>query len=259
MAIEKPTLSKPWADDVAANRADPGGVNDSGVPADGKSIPRRWLNWILNKVDTATRYLVARGVPDWDAAETYDTHDRVQSGGHTYRCRQASTNNEPSASPTYWEVWGYTATRFGITFTGLLAAAFPALFADAFAAQFPISMNGLTDTAGDQITSNVGTVSDTIKFSIARYNNTAGLRVVCMTVTDCGTPNGHFHISLTGTCRITGAVAWVNCVRDIRMDIFPRTYLETDNVMTVDFQNSSFASGPHPTVNVWIMGTPWPS
>lgn len=261
----KPTLSKPWCFDDASNMVDPGGVNDSGLPDSAKSIPRRWLNWILNKVDYATRYLMARGIPDWDASESYTVGDKIQNDGHTYTCIKNSTNNEPP-NAEFWEVWAHTATAFAATFSGLLAAAFPGLFSSAFSAQFPISMNGLTagPAAGD-VAATVGTVSDVQGFTIARYSNNYGLRLISCTVTDCGTPNGYFDILLKGAARIAGPKGWVVCTRDVLMNINPRVFVQAigadvggvaTDVIRIDWQNSGFASGPHPTVNIFLLGTP---
>ena len=269
MSISKPTLTKPWASDVSANRADPGGVNDTGIPADGKSIPRKWFNWILNKVDAATRYLVARGIPDWDASESYTTHDRVQgSNGGTFRAKRASTNKDPTdqGNAEFWETWAYTETGFATAFTALLASAFPSLFTSAFATQFPVSMNGLTTgPANGEVTVTVGTVSNVQGFSIARNNNSYGLRLITLTVTDCGTPNGYFDVLLQGSARTAGPKGWVVCTQDVVMNIFPRVFVQalgadvggvTTDVIRVDWQNSGFANGPHPTVNIFILGTP---
>lgn len=40
----------------------------------------------------------------WSALTTYAVNDLVQSAGSTYFCIQASTNNTPASSPTYWEL-----------------------------------------------------------------------------------------------------------------------------------------------------------
>jgi hypothetical protein len=236
------------------------------LPALAISIPRRWLNWILNKVDYATRYLIARGVPDWDAYESYTTHDRVQAGGHTWRAKQASTDKDPSSEPDYWETWGHTTTEFAASFTGLLADAFPALFLSAFGSQFPISANSLTSPPGSgTVSATVGTVSDVQMLAIARYSNSYGMRLLALTVTDCGTRNGYFDVLLSGNARTAGPKAWVVCTRDVVMNINPRVFVQaigadiggtTTDVIRVDWQNSGFTNGPHPTVNVFILGTP---
>lgn len=265
---QKPTLSKPWCFDDANNMLDPGGVNDGGLPASAKSIPRRWLNWILNKVDYATRYLMARGIPDWDADEIYTAFDRVQRLGTTYMARVESTNVDPDGDDgTNWMLWGFTATSFTTKFIELLGVHFPDAFASAFATQFPISMNGLTSgPASGDVAATVGTVSDVFGFTIARHSNSYGMRLIACTVTDCGTPNGYFDILVKGTARMSGGPKiWVQRVADTKPTINPRAYLHTygadiegvaTDVYRIDFSDSSFANGPHPTVNVFILGTP---
>jgi hypothetical protein len=126
MSISKPVLKNPWASGAPSNIADPGGANETGIPyPTGKSIPGRWLNWILNKIETVGRYLVARGITDYDANESYSVGDRVQWGGSTgmtFVCIVASVgdgsgSNSPGASPTKWARWArgtptYNALHF---------------------------------------------------------------------------------------------------------------------------------------------------
>ena len=119
MSIAKPTLTNAWASSGAANIADPGGVNETGIPSAAKSIPRRWFNWVLNKVDATGRYLVARGIPDYDPLESYSIGDRVQRAGvlgapdATFVCIQANDSSAPKAPidfTTYWRPWATDAS-----------------------------------------------------------------------------------------------------------------------------------------------------
>lgn len=125
MSIAKPALKNPWASSGSANMADPGGANETGMTSTAASIPRRFLNWILNRIETPVRYLVARGIPDYDANESYSVGDRVQWGGSTgmtFVCIVASVgdgsgSNSPGASPTKWARWArgtptYNALHF---------------------------------------------------------------------------------------------------------------------------------------------------
>lgn len=113
MSISKPTLTNPWASSGSTNIVNPGGVNETGFPAAGKGPPRRWFNWVMNKVDTAIRYLVGRGLSDFDPNESYSIGDRVQYGGAqglTFVCVTAtvgdgSGGNSPIASPALWARW----------------------------------------------------------------------------------------------------------------------------------------------------------
>lgn len=269
MSITKPTLSKPWASDVSANISDPGGGNDTGMPANAKSIPRKWLNWILNKVDYATRYLMARGIPDWDAAEVYTQNDRVQwTDGNCYRLRlsTATGNAEDPSHVLIWEPWAYSATQFISAFGTLLTSAFPDLFAAAFGTRFPISMNSLTGPPDSgTVTASYGTVSGVQMFNIDQYSNSFGLRMLCATISDCGNPNGYLDMRVSGNARITSPKAWVAPISDVRMDINPHVYVyatgtefngTTVDVIRIDWNNSGFGNGPHPTVNIFILGAP---
>jgi len=135
MSIAKPTLTNVWASSGASNIADPGGVNDTGIPSGAKSIPRRWFNWVLHKIESPVRYLIARGVPDYDADEYYTVGDRVQKSiGGVYPATFLCFTPCHGAAPTgedddpNWMKWGYSAGDFAVAF----ASAFTAAFADAF-------------------------------------------------------------------------------------------------------------------------------
>lgn len=117
MSIAKPTLSNPWCSGTPANMTTPGSVNDTGIPSAATSIPRRWFNWVLNKVDTSVRYLMAYGIPWWDAAETnYDLGSLVRYSpapgiGLVYECILAPTGPDYSNYPgdgTHWQRWGWS-------------------------------------------------------------------------------------------------------------------------------------------------------
>ena len=115
MSIAKPTLSDIWANAAPAGDtgiADPGGLKDTGWTAASACPPFSWFNWILNKCDAVSRYLEARGIPDWDAAESYSIGDRVQgSDGSTYVATTISgppgTGENPgTGGRTKWAKWG---------------------------------------------------------------------------------------------------------------------------------------------------------
>jgi hypothetical protein len=159
MSIEKPALTNPWASGAPGNIANPGGANDTGMPyPNSKSIPGRWLNWILNKVDTATRYLMARGIPDYDPEEAYTPGDHVfdPDDSFTYECRVATTGFSPheDINATKWILWGYTETAATELWENLFGVHFPLSFASAFASAFAAKV-GVTD-AQDFITIDPG-------------------------------------------------------------------------------------------------------
>lgn len=114
MSISKPTLTDIWAEATPANIVDPGALNGTGWTAASAAPPFRWMNWILNKIEKSVRYLLARGIPDYDAGETYRAGDRVQYtvGGnlYTFVCIQANSPSTPK-DPTYgsyWAIWALT-------------------------------------------------------------------------------------------------------------------------------------------------------
>ena len=263
MSIAKPALKTIWGSTAPTNLADPGGVNATGIPADAKSIPRRWLNWILNRIETPIRYLMARGIADWDENEYYTVGDicsrYIEGQGHsTYRAWQnAHGADQGPPNDHHWIRWGFNADQFTELFTSLLTSAFPDLFSAAFATQFPISMQGLTTWAtSSEIATSVGTISYAQGFEIGRYSNQGGLKLLAFTVNDCGNPNGYVTITLSAGSRITGIKAWIVPVGDIKTTINPKIYMMSDNVIRVDWENSGFVTGPHPTFNMFVFGTP---
>lgn len=71
---------------------------------------QRW-NWLLNFAMNAVNYFLQRGVPDYDAAETYRIGSCViGDDGNTYRSLiHPNIGNTPSTSPSDWQRWGLTA------------------------------------------------------------------------------------------------------------------------------------------------------
>lgn len=80
------------------------------------------MNWILNKCDAGLRYLLARGIPDYDPNESYSVGDYMQFMGLTYRCQIASVGtgnnmNNPRNAPANWSRWArgvstYSASNY---------------------------------------------------------------------------------------------------------------------------------------------------
>lgn len=122
MAITKPPVLPAWAD--AGDKVQPSNAELSvGWPVSSTPPSRQRFNWVLNFVANAVRYFSRRGMPDYDAAETYMTGDRViGDDGKTYKCLADSTTGlAPSANPAKWERWGFTlgemASESGLTGT----------------------------------------------------------------------------------------------------------------------------------------------
>lgn len=113
MAITKPPVLPPWAD--AGDKVQPSNAEiQVGWPLSSIPPSRQRFNWLLNFLANGVRYFSRRGLPDYDAAETYMTGDRViGDDGKTYRSLiDNNTAQTPSASPTKWEEWAPTLARF---------------------------------------------------------------------------------------------------------------------------------------------------
>jgi hypothetical protein len=72
---------------------------------------RQRFNWILNFVANAVKYLLQRGVPEWDTDEDYPLAGRVQHAGATWVAIDANTGIEPGTDPATWERWGYSESE----------------------------------------------------------------------------------------------------------------------------------------------------
>lgn len=112
MALTKPPVLPPWAE--AGDKVQPTNAElQTGWPLSNTPPARQRWNWILNFLANGVRYLTRRGMPDYGADETYMIGDRViGDDGKTYRSLQDNnTGNAPSASPLWWERWGYSAAE----------------------------------------------------------------------------------------------------------------------------------------------------
>jgi hypothetical protein len=112
MSSLKPPISAVWASTAPAGPTgieDPGSVKLNGWTASSACPPFSWFNWVLNKCDGTASYLVARGIPDYDATESYRLGDTVQwTDGLVYRRLAGggvSVGIDPS-NTTYWQQWG---------------------------------------------------------------------------------------------------------------------------------------------------------
>jgi hypothetical protein len=114
MAITKPPVLPAWAD--AGDKVQPSNAELSvGWPVSSTPPSRQRFNWVLNFVANAVRYFSRRGLPDYDAAETYMVGDRtIGDDGKTYRSLvDNNTAQTPSTSPTKWERWGFSQSDLG--------------------------------------------------------------------------------------------------------------------------------------------------
>lgn len=111
MSITKPAVLPAWAD--SGDKVQPTNAElQVGWPVSSIPPSRQRFNWILNYVANAVRYFSRRGIPDYDAAETYMTGDRIiGDDGKTYRSLiDTNLAQTPSSSPTKWEPWATTVT-----------------------------------------------------------------------------------------------------------------------------------------------------
>jgi hypothetical protein len=115
MSSAKPAPSSVWASTASAGPTgieDPGAVKLNGWESGSACPPFSWMNWILNKCDAIASYLMARGIPDYDAAETYRLGDTIQwTDGFVYR-QIHPTNTSFGVAPSntgYWMPWGNTS------------------------------------------------------------------------------------------------------------------------------------------------------
>lgn len=101
----KPAVRNSWGQTAtAADLQDPGNTYASAGWQIGVKPPRQYFNWVLNYTFQGIRYLCQRGIPDWDASETYSTACIILGpDGVIY---QSLTNNNinsvPSSSPAQW-------------------------------------------------------------------------------------------------------------------------------------------------------------
>lgn len=113
MEITKPPVLPSWAE--AGDKVQPSNAEiQIGWPLSSIPPSRQRFNWLLNYLANGIRYFSRRGLPDYDAAETYMTGDRIiGDDGKTYRSLiDNNTAQTPSTSPTKWEEWAPTLSRF---------------------------------------------------------------------------------------------------------------------------------------------------
>lgn len=118
MAITKPTVLPSWAE--AGDKVQPSNAEiQVGWPLSSIPPSRQRFNWLLNFLANGIRYFSRRGLPDYDAAETYMTGDRIiGDDGKTYRSLiDNNIGQTPSAQPTKWERWGFTFSEFAASVT----------------------------------------------------------------------------------------------------------------------------------------------
>lgn len=112
MAITKPPVLPAWAE--SGDKVTPSNAEiQVGWPLSSIPPSRQRFNWLLNFLANGIRYFSRRGLPDYDATETYMTGDRIiGDDGKTYRSLvDNNTAQTPSTSPTKWELWALTQSQ----------------------------------------------------------------------------------------------------------------------------------------------------
>lgn len=112
MAITKPPVLPAWAE--SGDKVTPSNAEiQVGWPLSSIPPSRQRFNWLLNFLANGIRYFSRRGLPDYDAAETYMTGDRIiGDDGKTYRSLiDNNTAQTPSAQPSKWEEWAPSLSR----------------------------------------------------------------------------------------------------------------------------------------------------
>ena len=118
MAITKPPVLPAWAE--SGDRVTPSNAEiQVGWPLSSIPPSRQRFNWLLNYLANAVRYFSRRGIPDYDAAETYMIGDRIiGDDGKTYRSLiDTNLAQTPSTSPTKWERWALTLAEMYTSLT----------------------------------------------------------------------------------------------------------------------------------------------
>ncbi len=107
----KPTVLPAWAESAGgADVLQPSNAEiQAGWPLSNVPPSRKRFNWVLKYLAQGFRYLLQRGIPEWDSAEDYRVNDRVMgSDGKTYKAILTGINKDPTTQPTYWTRWGFT-------------------------------------------------------------------------------------------------------------------------------------------------------
>ena len=111
----KPTVLPAWGESAGgADVLQPSNAEiQAGWPLSNVPPSRKRFNWILKYLAQGMRYMMQRGIPEWDATEDYRINDRVMgSDGKTYKCIQAGVNKDPTTQTAYWTRWGFTLAEY---------------------------------------------------------------------------------------------------------------------------------------------------
>lgn len=88
MAITRPEIAPPWAEDVSASPhvvKPSDGFIKSGWPLTSVPPARGYFNWLLKYCSNGVRYLSKTGIAAWSALETYQEWDIAREDGHVFQ------------------------------------------------------------------------------------------------------------------------------------------------------------------------------
>lgn len=109
--VAKPVLTRIWADGaLPADVVDPD-VDDPGKFDEGwesEIPPYQYFNYLHKLFTQGLAHINERGVAEWDADTQYPANISYATSpvdGLIYRAKTTNTGNEPSASPTHWDVY----------------------------------------------------------------------------------------------------------------------------------------------------------
>jgi len=103
----KPAVRSAWAEGATGTDIqDPGNTFAKAGWLIGAKPPRQYFNWVLNYLFSGIRYFSQKGIPDWDANETYPIRGVVTSNGVIYSSFQSNNiNQNPSATlQSWWDI-----------------------------------------------------------------------------------------------------------------------------------------------------------
>lgn len=99
-----------WAE--AGDRVQPSDAEiQEGWPLSPVPPSRQRFNWLLNFLANGVRYLMQRGIAEWNEDEDYPISGRVQHAGLTWVALDDNLGIEPGTDPLIWERWGFSASE----------------------------------------------------------------------------------------------------------------------------------------------------
>jgi hypothetical protein len=187
----KPPVQPAWAE--SGDRSDPPSNPElqEGWALTNTPPTRQRFNWILNWLANGVRYFMQRGLPDWDAAESYREGSLVIGPDmQTYRGLRSNTGANPTSSPLDWVGWPDTSAIEAEVDAANAAAASAVGTANAASA----AAGAAQTTANAALPKAGGTMTGSITLS---GDPTANLHA---------TPRQYVTLSVGSACRVYGLI-----------------------------------------------------